>query len=87
LKRASTALKIVLPYLHRLSQGIVCLTSVFKETNSVASKASVKEYSGLTITLDPEHFKLSLDEWIEFTIVGLTTIRCKDYCPSTILKI
>jgi len=39
----------------------VCLISVFREANSVASKASVKEYLGLTITLDPEHFKLSLD--------------------------
>jgi len=73
----------VLSYLHRLSQGIVCLTSA----NSVASKASVKEYLGLKITLDPEHFKLSVDEWIDFTITGLTTIRCKDYCPSTNLKI
>jgi len=86
LKQASAALKIVLSYHHHLSQVIVCLTLVFKEANSVASKASVKEYLGLTITLDPEHFKLSLDEWTEFTIVGLTTIRCKDYCP-TILKI
>lgn len=77
----------MLSYLHRLSQGIVCLSTAFKEADLVTSKASVKEYLGLTITLVPEHFKLSLDEWIEFTIVGLITIRCRDYCPSTILKI
>jgi hypothetical protein len=49
-------------YLQRLPEGIVCLTFVFKKTNSVASKASVKECLGLTLALDPGHFKLSLDE-------------------------
>ena len=40
----------------------------------MASKASVKECLGLTLALVPEYLKLSLDEWIDFTILGLTTI-------------
>jgi hypothetical protein len=57
-----------------LPPGNVCLTFVFKETSSVASTASVKECLVLLLALDPEHLKLSLDECIEFTIFGLTTI-------------
>jgi hypothetical protein len=50
------------------------LAFVFKETSSVVSTVSVNERLVLLLTLDPEHLKLSLDERIEFTILGLITI-------------
>jgi hypothetical protein len=57
-----------------LPEGAVFLTLVFNETNVVASTASVNECLVLLLALDAEHLKLSLDEWIELTIFGLTTI-------------
>jgi hypothetical protein len=47
---------------------------VFKDISSVTSAASVNECLTLLLALDPEHLKLSLEEWIELTILGLTTI-------------
>jgi hypothetical protein len=47
-------------YLQRLPESIVFLAFVFKETSSVASKASVRKCR--FDILNREHFKLSLDE-------------------------
>jgi len=51
----------------------VALTLVFKETSSMASTAPVSKC--LTFfAVDCEHLTLSLDECIEFTILGLEII-------------
>jgi hypothetical protein len=47
---------------------------VVKEDSSVASTASVTKCLALLPALGPGHLKLSLDEWIELKILGLTTI-------------
>jgi hypothetical protein len=53
------------------------VTVLFKDTNSVVSTASVKGFLVLTLARGPEYFKLSVDEWMEFTILGLTTIMLR----------
>jgi hypothetical protein len=56
-----------------LPEGTKFLTLIFKDISSVTSAASVNECLTLLLALDPEHLKLSLDEWIEL-ILGLTTV-------------
>ena len=57
-------LLFVLAHFQRLPEGVMFLTIVFKETNSVTSTASFNECLVLLLALDPEYLKLSLDEWI-----------------------
>jgi hypothetical protein len=64
----------VLTRFQRLPEGTKFLTLVFKDISLVTSAASVNECLTLLLALDPKHLKLSLDEWTELTIFGLTTI-------------
>jgi len=59
---------------YRLPDGNICLFVGLNSTNSVASVGSPSEILPFTLALAVWCFKLSLDECIEFTILGLKTI-------------
>jgi len=66
--------RISVESLQRLPVGNACTALVVKEVSSVDSTASVTECLALLSALGPGHLKLSLEEWIELTILGLITI-------------
>jgi histidinol dehydrogenase len=61
--------RISVESLQRLPAGNACIALVVKEVSSVTSTASVTKCLALLPALGPEHLKLSLDEWIELTIM------------------
>jgi hypothetical protein len=58
---------------YRLPDGNVCLEVGFSDTNSVISIGSFCEFQPFILALALGCFKLSLEEYIKFTIFGLKT--------------
>jgi len=67
-----------------LPVGKICLLAGFNDTNSVVSTGS-SEFLLFTLALVLRFFKLSVEECIEFTILGLKLL-CMDYFLSSTLK-
>ena len=62
---------IIVSLYHRLPAGMTCLLLALSETSSVSSMASLCDALCLTFARVLGNFKLSLDECIEFMILGL----------------
>jgi hypothetical protein len=66
---------------HRLSEGMLCLTLLFNDISSVTSTASLCVGLCLILALGFGKFKLSLEVFIEFTILGLNTMAVHGLLP------
>jgi hypothetical protein len=69
-----------------LRDGSICLLARFNDTSCVVSNGSPEEFLFFTLALVLRCFKLSLEECIEFTILGLKTIVVHGLLPFHLLE-